>query len=845
MSSIMRRRTTAWPESCLLSAWRRTGPLRILVAVCLVLGLGAVLGGCSHESLKPSDAAAGPEERGEKLLRVGTTASEPVIDGVLDDACWRDATLASGFVSITGEWVEEQTTAFATYDDTNLYLAFYCNERFPDKLRAGTPSNDFQALMFHDDLVEFFLDTDHDQATYYHFAVNPAGIRYDAFCSVGGATPVRKNDWNPEWDVKTRVGTDHWIVEARVPFASLGRTRPVPGETWGINLNRSRWAGGMMECSSWAMIRDGFNQPGKFGTMVFGAAADVSYSIVSMREHRTDSDVRIRLRNGKTSPVTAETEWSVTAPGGGKSSRAQRTRLGPREEKEIDFTYDVADGQMKDVPLGAPGYAEVSLRVANAGTGETYGSRQGTVKAHPPLDMSIDRYYYPSDVPKMEVRLSRRTRNGAQMEVEVRRDMRSKPVAAARIRLVPDTHDYVAAFDIAQWEPGRYIISARLVGDDGGTLASIHRVVIKRDLAAASGVPPKDARVSIGANGIMLLDGKPFCPFLASETDATSPLAGEAFNVRQGEVGLMPGALDHLNVELPWVTREGADTFVLLPDEETMYRKLREKVEARKSDPSVFCWLLKYEAQIPMFRGEPDRARVDNVAELTRVNAFVKSLAPGQLTSVQVDKPESIEAYRGIADIVEVAMPGSSYEVELIPRLVEDVKEARRLVGAEKPLLYWIGSSVPSPQERTAEEIRCAAYLALMHGADGLVFHMGHGGIDPSYTRHWSVYPGLAREVETLFRALAAPQSEASPLIRVDAGEVVLCTRRYQQRLYLVAVNTSPRTVAATFTLMDSAALPERAKLRLENREIKLEANHFSDEFTAFEPHVYELQGAE
>jgi len=242
-----------------------------------------------------------------------------------------------------------------------------------------------------------------------------------------------------------------------------------------------------------------------------------------------------------------------------------------------------------------------------------------------------------------------------------------------------------------------------------------------------------------------------------------------------------------------------------------------------------------------MYRGKTNRVRVDNVAELKQIDAFIKKLAPDQLTAVEVDKSQFIEAYKESADIIEVAEYTSSYAEQLIPRLVDDLEKVQRLVGARKPFLFWIGSSIPNPSYRTAEEIRCATYLALMHGADGIVYHMGHGGIPPTYTRHWSVYPGLAREVETVFPILVAPQPDGTPPIDAAPTEIVACVRQRGRQLYLIAVNTSPYLVKAEFRIKDRSFVAERARLPLENREIAFDGGRFSDEFTRFETHVYEI----
>ena len=143
----------------------------------------------------------------EPLVRVGPTSVPPVIDGKLDDICWRDATMASGFVTIHGVWAYEQTTAYITYDDTYLYVAFECDEPSPEKIKAVSTENDSLDL-FAGDTVEMFLDPDHDHQTYYHIGISPNGAHYEAYCSVGGKTEFRESDWNPGLELKTLIGAN-------------------------------------------------------------------------------------------------------------------------------------------------------------------------------------------------------------------------------------------------------------------------------------------------------------------------------------------------------------------------------------------------------------------------------------------------------------------------------------------------------------------------------------------------------------------------------------------------------------------------------------------------------------
>ena len=76
-----------------------------------------------------------------------------------------------------------------------------------------------------------FLDTNHDQRTYFHLMLNPLGTQYDE--------AGRDRSWDAGWESAAKVGKDGWTAEIALPFAAIGGP-PVSGKEWGINLARSR-----------------------------------------------------------------------------------------------------------------------------------------------------------------------------------------------------------------------------------------------------------------------------------------------------------------------------------------------------------------------------------------------------------------------------------------------------------------------------------------------------------------------------------------------------------------------------------------------------------------------------
>ena len=469
-----------------------------------------------------------------------------------------------------------------------------------------------------------------------------------------------------------------------------------------------------------------------------------------------------------------------------------------------------------------------------------------------PMQMSLGLYYYTPKVEFIHVVLTGAREDGKSIKLEISKQLGGKALASKGIPVSPRADKFTASFPIWEWSEGRYVVSAQLLGADEKVIDSVYRVFFKRDIKPATS-PPRPANPTVRSDGIILLDGKPFFPFFNGETYVYSPYLTDCFNIGPagyGKLGIIEKPLDQRKVGLPWVTREDGKTFVLLPEEDEMLKKIRKIVEEKKSDPSMLLWFLKHDAKIGMFRGKDKekRVRLDNVKELTNIHRFIKGLDPRHLTIVHVEhgqgerwgQPSDMTPYRNCADIIEVS-PMASYERWLIPNLVKAIKEVKGILDPGKPLVLMIGSSIPAAECRTAEDIRCASYLALMHGAAGIIFHMGHYGIDPSYTRHWSVYRGLSREVKALFPIIASQQRPTGHGITVDNKSIDIAVRIHEGELYVIAVNTSNRLVRATFSIADRATIPKSIGLLFENREITPKGNGFTDTFTPLEPHVYKL----
>jgi hypothetical protein len=101
---------------------------------CLAAGAGAMLLTCTlaragQEPVRPN--AAPP------VIQAASATTPPVIDGVLDDPCWQDATHIEEF---RREKVDapalERTEAWICCDGDAIYAAFRCHDSKPAEIRC-------------------------------------------------------------------------------------------------------------------------------------------------------------------------------------------------------------------------------------------------------------------------------------------------------------------------------------------------------------------------------------------------------------------------------------------------------------------------------------------------------------------------------------------------------------------------------------------------------------------------------------------------------------------------------------------------------------------------------------
>ncbi len=169
----------------------------------------------------------------------------PVLDGKLDDPCWKAAKPIDRFASFWTKTPRQGTTAYLVWDAAALYYA----ARMTDlELRSfGSKRND---ILWNGDVFELFFKPNAQAPAYYEFQANPRELVFEL------AFPERGHNHGdiartPPLGSKVAVsleGTlDHpgdqdaaWIVEGRIPWTAFAPTggKPSPGDEWRFALCR-------------------------------------------------------------------------------------------------------------------------------------------------------------------------------------------------------------------------------------------------------------------------------------------------------------------------------------------------------------------------------------------------------------------------------------------------------------------------------------------------------------------------------------------------------------------------------------------------------------------------------
>ncbi len=172
------------------------------------------------------------------------TTEKPIIDGILDDACWKTGEWAGDYtqwIPNEGAKPSQPTQVKILYDDGNIYVAIRAFDSEPEKIfrKAGRRDE------FNGDVVGINFDSYHDHRTGFEFNITAAGQKIDLLLTNPSHWDV---SWNAVWYAKVGWEDSAWTAEYEIPLSQL-RYSSDDEQVWGMHC--WRWIDRLQEESDW------------------------------------------------------------------------------------------------------------------------------------------------------------------------------------------------------------------------------------------------------------------------------------------------------------------------------------------------------------------------------------------------------------------------------------------------------------------------------------------------------------------------------------------------------------------------------------------------------------------
>ncbi len=778
----------------------------IMLHAAIMLAAGSAFHGINPELLRAEPAPAAIPE-----MHIPVCPTAPLIDGILTDACWSAAAVITNFagrVLFRSEQgavkVRERpmmaNCARAAGDETCLYLAFDIAHPAPDKLKhtAVKPTDGLHA----DDSVEVFLDPGTGGRVYFHYLLTCANL---------AAARLRSRAQEAEpmvipWRTATRQTPEGWQAEAAIPLDFLaGYGDPAEAR---MNLtintivpvidpNHVRVAD-EHEYSSWAPVLSSFHEPERFGRLAGLGSAGVRPALfprlagVSISGYANDGAgyayaVRADIANynHQTGKVVLAVE---DRPVGGAINMV---------EQAVVLTGSVMQAEAVRVPAADVTARNVRLLLRDAGTGEILQELTPLPQAMQALDIFsvyLDRSYY-TDEPEA------RAICALGLPPAVWKDLRitaAGPDGRPLGRAGKLGAKVVVPLDLAGIKDGAHAVAVRLERHDGKLLTACEVELIKR--------PPKPGREwkIDRVNRVLLNNGQPFLPFgvVYGGSLLSRPPAGQAAVLRDLAAANMNAIQlwdwrntpDKTAAFLDLAARHGIYVFDLLTGYQVVHGGscwFKEEHDPRLAhpgipadDPRVVKFTETYDQTMQtMLAGA--RAGMDHPAlagyfglDEPRVEPRINMVERGRdlyrrVNALDGYHPSFVNFSSHVPDGAEwtdwfdilgtdpyfVAAGGSRRGnpnfVAAITAMTDRRAAQNRQVAFIVPMLeFWSRTFKRAilPREQFVQ-----TYLALMHGARGLIYYVAP-------CRHQLSYAALAelgRQIRQLAPALLAPRPPA------------------------------------------------------------------------------------
>ncbi|MCG2417730.1 carbohydrate binding family 9 domain-containing protein [Aequorivita sp. F47161] len=170
-----------------------------------------------------------------KKITIPRISEAPKIDGILDDAAWQNAPVATNFVERlpnNGRPIPDslKTDVKIVYNDLGIYFGATMKDPEPNKILKELTERD---NIGNDDFFFILLNGYNDRQQSLQFIVTAAGVQYDAKMT----NDNEDNSWNGIWYSAVQITNEGWVAEIFIPYSEV-RFPNKNIQEWGLNMER-------------------------------------------------------------------------------------------------------------------------------------------------------------------------------------------------------------------------------------------------------------------------------------------------------------------------------------------------------------------------------------------------------------------------------------------------------------------------------------------------------------------------------------------------------------------------------------------------------------------------------
>jgi hypothetical protein len=435
--------------------------LSLLSAGVLALSAVSTLAQNAH---KPAFDFASPQ------TRLPLMQSAPKIDGVIEESEWQGASRSAGFTRYAAGVLTAQRGAFWIGGDTkNLYLAVKTETPPEGKIlqRANMLKDGANiGAVFADDSIEVWLAPQPEQSPAQRKVFFSVFNARDAFG--GNATTMRsKENWQPQWRVKSSVQDGFWNCEMALPWSELGIESP-QNKTIALRLARNwRQAVGAEQSES-SLGNKAFSDVSNMPRITF----DESAPVVSVTQ----------LQNAPNEPINIGLQFFD--PTGSAQNLAVKARIKPSGSAETtsNKTIELAPGAKQTLNISGVGgpneIFDTHLEVSNIAGDEIYYRRDFSWQLNRPAEIwnlnpeahkRVDvRFAYFPSFNAMHVRADLSNlpgkENAREIKLAIRRKNNAQIIAAVTMPPLKNNVSEIWKWDIPELADGEYELVSQIEG---------------------------------------------------------------------------------------------------------------------------------------------------------------------------------------------------------------------------------------------------------------------------------------------------------------------------------------------------------------------------------------------